>query len=112
MTVLFYYEIYEFEFHEKDRKWCLFRPEASFLTEVTVPRLKQLEGYDVVTFSGGTTPECSPLSCNLLAKDLKTNDYCLLDSVEISRQYLEEGRFTNTEPGPYRILAVYTVEWP
>ena len=109
MTRLFYYEIYEFEFHEKDGEWHLFKPEASFTREVVVPRLKKLECYDVVTFSVGTSPECSPLSCNLLAEDLTTNEHCLLDSFEISRQYLEEGRFTNTEPGPYRIFAVYTL---
>jgi len=112
MTRLFYYEVYEFEFHDKDSEWYRFKPEASFLTEVAVPRSKQLEGYDVVSFSAGTSPECSPLSCNLLAKGLKTNEHCLLYSFEISKQYLEEGRFYNTEPGPYRIFAVYTVEWP
>jgi hypothetical protein len=112
MTILFYYEVYEFEFHEKDSEWYQFKPEATFLTEVAVPRSKQLAGYDIVTFSAGTSPECSPLSCNLLAKNLTTNEHCLLDSFEISKQYLEEGRFTNTEPGPYRIFAVYAVEWP
>jgi hypothetical protein len=112
LTRLFYYEIYEFEFHEKGGEWHAFEPEASLTTEVVAPRSKTLAGYDVVTFAAGTSPECSPLSCNLMANDLTTNERCLLDSFEISRKYLEEGRFTNTEPGPYRIFAVYTVEWP
>lgn len=109
---LFYYEVYELEFHEDDGEWHAFKAEPSFETNILEPRSKHLEGYDVVTFSAGTSPECSPLSCNLLAKDLRTNQHCLLDSFEEARQYLEQGIFNNSEPGPYRIYAVYAVEWP
>ena len=71
-----------------------------------------LEGYDVVTFSARTSAECSPLSCNVLAAEMETNEHCLLPSFERAAQLLEEGRFTNAEPGPYRVFAVHSVSWP
>jgi hypothetical protein len=71
-----------------------------------------LEGYDVVTFSVGTSAECSPLSCCSLATEVETNEHCLLPSFERAQRLLNEGRFDNTEPGPFRIFAVYSVGWP
>ena len=61
-TKFFYYEVYELEFNEDKKEWRTFRPESSFQTNVVVPEEKYLEGFDVVTFSVGTRPECSPLS--------------------------------------------------
>lgn len=87
------------------------KAEPSFKTEVVPPPAKVLEGYDVVTFSAGTRAECSPLSCNGLAADIEVNRHCLLASFERAKQLLEEGRFKNTEPGPYRVFAVYSTEW-
>ena len=110
-TSLFYYEVYGLEFHEYEKQWTPFQP-ASFTTEVREPDTKILEGYDVVTFSVGTNPECSPLSCNGLAAEVETNQYCLLTSLEQARDLLEQGRFKDSEPGPYRIFAVYSVAWP
>jgi hypothetical protein len=108
-TIFFYYEVYCLEFSEDDHEWRKFSPNSSFVTNVAVPEEKSLEGFDVVTFSVGTGPECSPLSCNMLAVELKVNRHCLLDSLEEARQYLEDGRFRNAESGPYRIFAVYTL---
>lgn len=71
-----------------------------------------LEGYDVVTFVAQTAPECSPLSCNSLASEIETNSRCLLQSVEQAQELLENGTFDDSEPGPYRIFAVYSVAWP
>jgi hypothetical protein len=79
---------------------------------VLPPHTRTLEGYDVVTFSAGTSAECSPLSCNALARDVPTNAHCLLDSLDRARRLLEEGAFTNAEPGPYRVFAVYSTAWP
>jgi len=56
-TALFYYEVFEEEF--LDGQWKTFAPEASFLTNVLLPVKRQLEGFDVVTFNAGTSPECS-----------------------------------------------------
>lgn len=110
-AMLFFYEVYELEFDADKNSWIPFDPESSFVTEVTKPGEKTLEGYDVVTFSGHTSPECSPLSCNALATELETNEHCLLPSLEKAKEFLDAGKFKNSEPGPYRIFAVYTVQW-
>ncbi len=106
-TVLFFYEVHELEFNEG--KWTRFEPEPSFPTDVKVPENKVLEGYDVVTFFVGASPECSPLSCNGLANEVETNSRCLLESLAQAQRLLENGTFNNSEPGPYRIFAVYSV---
>ena len=111
-TSLFYYEVHEVEFNEADGQWISFKPEASFTTQVIEPRRKILEGYDVATFSARTSAECSPLSCNSLATEVGTNQHCLLASLEDAQHLLEKGQFKNAEPGPCRIFAVYSVEWP
>ena len=108
-TTLFYYEIYGRQFNADERKWELFEPEASFGTNVLAPATKRLEGFDVVTFWASSTPECSPLSCNDLAKSIRTNEHCLLESLEQAIEQLEAGGFAECEPGPYRIFAVYTL---
>lgn len=111
-TSLFYYEVYELEFEEDEGLWKPFKPEPSFTTQVIKPHKKYLEGYDVVTFHIKTSAECSPLSCNSLASEVETNQHCLLASLEHAQQLLEQGKFKNTEPGPYRIFAVYSLDWP
>lgn len=79
---------------------------------MSLPEAKVLEGYDVVTFYVQTSPECSPLSCNSLAAEVETNTGCLLQSFEQARTLLENGTFNDSEPGPHRIFAVYSVAWP
>jgi len=109
-TSLFYYEAHEMEYN--DESWQPYSPERSFLTNVVPPSRKQLEGFDVVTFSVRTSPECSPLSCNSLAEGLRTNSHCLFASFAEAQTGLASGAFTDSEPGPYRIFAVYSVNWP
>jgi hypothetical protein len=109
---LFFYEVHELEFADAEGRWTTFEPEPSFATQVVLPAEKALEGYDVVTFSARTSAECSPLSCNSLAAEVETNQHCLLDSFERAQQLLEGRKFKNTEPGPYRIFAVYSTQWP
>ncbi len=111
-TTLFFYEAHELEFVERERRWMPFAPRTPFATRVVPPSERALEGYDVVTFSTGNSAECSPLSCCMLARDVETNEHCLLPSADLAMQLLEEGKFLNTEPGPYRVLAVYSVKWP
>lgn len=108
---LFYYEVHELEFEEASSQWTRFGPEPSFTTNVIVPSRKVLEGYDVATFFAGTSAECSPLSCNALAIEVETNQHCLLASLQQAQRLLESGEFKHAEPGPYRIFAVYSVEW-
>jgi hypothetical protein len=104
----FYYEAYEQEFDEESKQWLSFAPEE-FTTNVIPPTQREFQGYDVVTFSVGTNPECSPLSCNQLASKIKTNSHCLLESFEEAKHTLESGKFDQSEPGPFRIFAVYTI---
>jgi hypothetical protein len=108
-TSLFYYEVYENEFDGKE--WHHYFPEKSFPTNVSVPVEKRLEGFDVATFWARALPECSPLSCNSLAEELRTNTHCLFDSFGEAESRLNSGAFRNAEPGPYRIFAVYSVNW-
>jgi hypothetical protein len=125
---LFYYEVHEQEFDEEVGLWCEVEPVSGWkqvdpdgsevsvmlspVAEVIAPAEKELAGYDVVTFSSGTGPECSPLSCNSGAEGVETNSYCLLDSIERAKELLDRGFFTGTEEGPFRIFAVYPLEWP
>jgi hypothetical protein len=109
-TSLFFYEVYEEQFDKG--AWTRFDAESSFLTQVTVPDKKAFEGYDVVTFWAQTSPEHSPLSCNGVAAEVATNKVCLVDSFYEARSLIEIGAFDNSEPGPLRIFAVYSVAWP
>lgn len=108
-STLFYYEAYEYEFNEQTKCWSAFLPETAFTTEVQIPDDKHLSGFDVTTFMARTSPECSPLSCNGLATGIAVNEHCLFSSFEEAKAALENGLFNNSEPGPYRIFAVYTV---
>lgn len=109
-TQLFYYEAHELEYDEEEHEWLEFEPE-DFVTDVIVPDAKVLEGYDLVSFSVGTNAECSPLSCNHLAREVKVNPHCLFNTFEVAQQVLESEEFKGVEPGPYRIFAVYSVKW-
>ena len=104
---LFYYELYEQQFDDNTATWVSFEPEASFRTEVVVPQHKNLLGFDVVTYFVQTSPECSPLSCNNFAEKIEVNENCLLPSLEGAKRLVESGGFANSEPGPFRIIAVY-----
>ena len=107
-TKLFYYEVYNLEFDE-DEGWKFFEPDASFSTVIENPLLKNLEGFDIVTFSCANSAECSPLSCNWLANTIPVNKHCLLSTFDNACHVLENGEFRNSEPGPFRIIAIYSV---
>lgn len=106
---LLYYEAFESEFNKDKESWEPISADSSFKTNVTTPDEKSLLGYDVVTFTGHTSPECSPLSCNSLASKIPTNRFCLFDDFQSARDAIERGAVTTAEPGPYRIIAVYSV---
>jgi hypothetical protein len=107
---LFYYEVFEEEFNDETKQWQSFKPDDGFQTSVAVPSKKRLEGYDVVTFSVHTSPECSPLSCNNLAATIATNRHCLFASFGEAKAHIEGHDFDNSEPGPFRIFAVYSID--
>ncbi len=64
-------------------------------------------GYDVVSRSCGTAFECSPLSCNLMAKETTVNRYCLLDDWQIAFRKATEFEESGCEPGPYVVVEVW-----
>lgn len=103
---LFYYEIYKLQYTDK---WQIFAPSSSLITNVLIPKNKQLKGFDVATFSQGNLPECSPLSCNNLADEKIVNSHCLFDTFEEAKQAIELNFFDKGEPGPHRIIAIYQV---
>ena len=108
-TKLFFYEVYEFQSYENDPIWEEFSPEESFSTDVVMPREKALMGFDVVSFSSSGIPECSYLSCNHMAEEIKVNEHCLLTSLEREKELINQKAFEGCEPGPCRIMAVYEV---
>lgn len=114
-TLLFYYEVYEFEF--QDDKWRSFSPwddRWRGSNGVVIPANRLLEGYDVVTFwpENSPAPEHSPLSCNGLANELKTNSHCLFETFEQAQEAVNSGKFAEAEPGALRIFAVFSIDWP
>jgi len=111
-TTLFYYECYELQYDLEHGKWISFEPEKSLQTNVVIPNEKQLHGYDIVSFSVQTNPECSPLSCNGLAERVATNEHCLVESFDEAKQLLETSEAKDCERGPYRIFAVYGIKEP
>ncbi|MEZ5460293.1 MAG: hypothetical protein R3F00_00605 [Dokdonella sp.] len=106
---LFYYEAHDLEYDSNSGSWFPFAPDPAFETNVEAPGAATLEGFDITTFHAGTSPECSPLSCNGLAADVATNEHCLIPTFEAAILALESGRFDNSEPGPCRVIAVYSV---
>ncbi|KPK35355.1 MAG: hypothetical protein AMJ66_01435 [Betaproteobacteria bacterium SG8_40] len=106
---MFYYEVHGEQFDCDAGTWSVFAREASLPTRVQIPARKQLEGFDVVSFAAQTAPECSPLSCNGLARDIAVNKHCLLATLEEAKTLLETGCFKDCEPGPYRVFAIHTV---
>jgi hypothetical protein len=68
---------------------------------------RRLLGFDVVTCSVQTSPGCSLWSCNNFAEKIEVNESCLLRSFEEAKRLVEAGSFANSEPGPFRIIAVY-----
>ena len=105
---LFYYEAHDEEFDDEHDMWVPYEPESSFVTAVVEPKSKTLEGFDVTCFTLHTTPECSPLSCNSCAETIPTNSHCLFRTFEEAVAAIESGAFENAEPGPYRVIAVYS----
>lgn len=106
---LFFYEVYELEYDDSEKRWQSFTPEESFGTNVQLPEHRRLEGFDVTSFSVHTSPECSPLSCNSLAETIPTNRHCLFETFDRAKAAIEAGVFESAEPGPFRITAVYSV---
>jgi hypothetical protein len=105
---LFFYEAHDSELDGDD--WQPILPSNSSQTDLLIPSTKQLEGFDVVTCCDGPHSH-SPLSCNSVAADVKTNEHCLFQTLDEGLAALASGAFEQAEPGPYRVYAVYSVPW-
>jgi len=112
LQTLFYFEVYAEEFDEETLAWAPFGPTEGLVLDVRPPTEKRLQGFDIATFSGAAGAECSPLSCNGGARRCAVNAHCLFDTFEQAKKALEGGLFKHSEPGPFRIFAVYTVPPP
>ena len=106
---LLFYEMHEKEFNEKERIWQEIQAEESFGYDVKIPLQQDFLGFDIVTYTFGTSPECSPLSCNLIYREVTVNQYCLLDDLDYAFKIIESLNERKAEPGPYRIIAVNKV---
>ena len=63
--------------------------------------------YDAVSRSCDSTFECSPLSCNGMAKEFAVNRYCLIDTETEGFRIAREFSVSVPEPGPYYLLEVW-----
>jgi hypothetical protein len=63
-------------------------------------------GWDVVGRSGERF-DCSPLSCNSLAAELRVNARCLFDRAEDALDLLSSDKIRGAEPGPYAVVEVW-----
>lgn len=108
-TTLLYYTAHQEQYDADNHCWTSFSADPAFDTHVTPPKDTVFLGFDIVTYSMQTMPECSPLSCNHIASDVTVNEHCLMDSLDDALQVLESGLFDNSEPGPYRIIGVSRV---
>jgi len=106
---LFYYDVFHQQFDERARRWVPL-PRLDVPVSVRPPVTKVLSGFDVVTFSQNSAPECSPLSCNQICARVPVNRHCLIGSLQAARDAIDQGCFDNSEPGPFRVIAVYVVE--
>jgi hypothetical protein len=64
-------------------------------------------GFDAVSRSQGSDFECSPLSCNGAANEMRTNRFCLFSTLEEALAGAREFSSKPYEPGPYYVMEVY-----
>ncbi|ACG74544.1 hypothetical protein AnaeK_3328 [Anaeromyxobacter sp. K] len=66
-------------------------------------------GFDVVCWDMGQDLTHSPLSCNLLAREVRVNRYCLVDDLAEALRLVAAFTNENCEPGPYLAVRVARV---
>lgn len=66
----------------------------------------QSVGFDAVSRSWASTFDCSPLSCNLMAQEIATNEHCLLSNLAVAEEVAHRFAREEPEPGPYYVLEV------
>ena len=102
--MLFYYEVHEKECCNLSGEWRPTQVEQAFPTNVQVPKVKELQGFDVTTHYNGLG--CSYLSCNHMADQLPANPYCLFPDLKDCIDSLNQLRFQKCSEGWVRIYSV------
>jgi hypothetical protein len=92
---------------EKGRREAFAIPQLS--VEPLSDRFASL-GFDVTNKSDSIHFECSPLSCNGLAKEVPVNCFCLLDTLAEAESFAERCSREEPEPGQYFVLEILREE--
>jgi hypothetical protein len=73
-----------------------------------IPATFESLGYDSVNRSMARVLgfECSPLSCNRMATEMATNEYCLFASLDTALAGAARFSIEQPEPGDYYMLEV------
>jgi hypothetical protein len=105
---LFGYKLFPFIFVDGIQKPF----EIPEVHPTSLPASFEQLGYDIVSRTCGSSLECSPLSCNDLAKDIPVNSYCLVDNAEAALRLAVEFKGDKCEPGPYHVIDVWREKRP
>lgn len=66
-------------------------------------------GFDVASRTPGVGVlgfECSPLSCNMMAAEIRANEFCLLTHLDDANAVAERFAAEQPEPGDYHVIEV------
>ena len=63
-------------------------------------------GFDAVSKSVSDFFECSPLSCNAMAREVDVNRHCLVGELESATELASRFSVEEPEPGPYYVVEV------
>lgn len=63
-------------------------------------------GFDAVSRSLSAFFECSPLSCNGMAREIAVNRFCLIDTLDAAIAAAQRFAIEQPEPGEYYVLEV------
>jgi hypothetical protein len=80
---------------------------------ISVPEIQALPssfeplGYDLPSQSESHFFECSPLSCNAMAREILVNSHCLLDDLATAVQTALRFSVEQPEPGAYFVVLVH-----
>ena len=102
---LFAYRIYPQLFRSGQRHGMLIPPDAH---PDPIPASFKSLGFDSVNKSMPSVLgfECSPLSCNSMAGEMRANEYCLFDSLEAAIAGATRFSIEQPEPGDYYVVEV------
>ena len=100
---LYAYQMFPVQFAEGQQQPFVFPP----LHVAPMPSSFERLGFDVVSRSGGSNFECSPLSCNHMAEHVAVSRHCLVDDAAVAFQLAAEFEAGGCEPGPYCVVEVW-----